>query len=170
MPLYRRTWIKLLAHSPWLLVFFSKWAGAQQTLAALPTQDLRLLIDTLVPADESPGAVELGIHTAIETSIRAHADYQKLLLDGVAWLDRESERRYQARFSELPGEPREFLLTVAENSPRNSAQRRLFTVLRNDVIRRYYTHPDAWAQLGYPGPPQPLGFMDYSEPPAPPRA
>lgn len=170
MPLYRRTWFKLLAHSPWLLVFFGKWAGAQQTIAALPTQDLRLLIDTLVPADESPGAVELGIHTAIETSVRRHANYQELLLQGVAWLNRESEQRFQARFSELPGEDREFLLTVAENSPRTSAQRQLFTVLRNDVMQRYYSHADAWDQLGYQGPPQPLGFMDYSKPPAPPRA
>jgi hypothetical protein len=151
-------------------VFFGKWAGAQQTIVALPTQDLRLLIDTLVPADESPGAVELGIHTAIETSVRRHANYQELLLNGVAWLDRESERRFQARFSELAGEDREFLLTVAETSPRTSAQRQLFTVLRNDVMQRYYTHADAWAQLGYQGPPQPLGFMDYSKPPAPPRA
>jgi hypothetical protein len=170
VPLYRRTWLKLLAHSPWLLVFYGKWAGAQQTLAVLPTQELMLLVDTLVPADESPGAVALGIHTAIETSIRAHANYQELLLNGVAWLDRESERRFQARFSELPGESREFLLTVAENSPRNSAQRRLFTVLRKDVIQRYYTDPEAWVQLGFQGPPQPLGFMDFSKPPAPPHA
>lgn len=170
MPLYRRTWLKLLAHSPWLLVLYGKWVGAQETLAVLPTQDLRLLVDTLVPADESPGALALGIHTAVETSIRTHANYQELLLNGVAWLNRESERRYQARFSELPEESREFLLRVAENSPRNSAQRRLFTVLRNDVIQRYYTHPQAWAQLEYQGPPQPLGFMDYSKRPAPPHA
>ena len=170
MPLYRRTWLKLLTHSPWLLVFCGKWVGAQQTLAVLPTQDLKLLIDTLVPADETPGAVALGIHTAIETSIRAHSNYQELLLNGVVWLNRESERHFQARFSELPEVSREFLLTVAESSPRTSAQRQLFTVLRNDVMQRYYTRADAWAQLGYRGPPQPLGFMDYSEPPAPPRA
>jgi len=129
-------------------------------------QDLELLVDMLVPADESPGAVQLGIHLDIEASVRSHQEYQNLLVSGFAWLDQEAENRFQRRFGELPGEGRELLLTAAEKSPRRTAQYRLFTVLRADVMRRYYTHPDAWPSLAYKGPPQPLGFTDYTKPPS----
>ena len=158
MTLHRRTWLKLVAHSPWLALLLGTGAGAQQDEEALPARDLKLLVDTLVPADESPGAVALGIHRAIETDIRQRAGYRELLTGGMDWFNRESQARFQARFSDLPEEARILLLTVAEKSPRNSAQHRLFSVLRRDVMQRYYTHPDAWAQLHYQGPPQPDGL------------
>jgi len=170
MALYRRTWLKLIAHSSWLALILGKWVSAQPAPAQFPSQALQLLVDTLVPADESPGAVELGLHIDIEAGIRRRASYQELLVSGVVWFDRESEQRYQATFSQLSATARELLLTVAEKSPRASAQHRLFNVLRSDVMRRYYTRAEAWTLLGYQGPPQPLGFANYNKSPVAPLA
>ena len=56
MTLHRRTWLKLVAHSPWLALVFGTWAGAQDAMDdSIPAQDLKLLVDTLVPA-EAPHA------------------------------------------------------------------------------------------------------------------
>lgn len=47
-----------------------------------------------------------------------------------------------------------------------SARNRLFyTKFRTLIIKFYYSHPDVWKKLSYNGPPQPVGFMDYTKPP-----
>lgn len=43
--------------------------------------------------------------------------------------------------------------------------RTFFHQFRTLVIRFYYGDPEVWKKLSYDGPPQPRGFMDYSEPP-----
>ncbi len=43
--------------------------------------------------------------------------------------------------------------------------RGFFTSFKKLVVQFYYTDPNIWKTLSYDGPPQPRGFMDYSEPP-----
>ncbi len=43
--------------------------------------------------------------------------------------------------------------------------RTFFHQFRTLVIKFYYGDPEVWKKLSYDGPPQPRGFMDYSEPP-----
>ena len=40
-----------------------------------------------------------------------------------------------------------------------------FALLRREVMRLYYSQPPAWPSLGLDGPPQPIGFPDYTDPP-----
>ena len=40
-----------------------------------------------------------------------------------------------------------------------------FKNFKNLVIKFYYSHPRSWKGLAYNGPPQPVGFSDYSLPP-----
>ena len=40
-----------------------------------------------------------------------------------------------------------------------------FVSFKKLVVQFYYTDPKVWKTLSYDGPPQPRGFMDYSEPP-----
>ena len=47
-----------------------------------------------------------------------------------------------------------------------SARNRLFyTKFRALIIKFYYSHPQVWKKLSYNGPPQPRGFIDYTQPP-----
>jgi len=43
--------------------------------------------------------------------------------------------------------------------------RGFFVSFKKLVVQFYYTDPKVWKTLSYDGPPQPRGFMDYSEPP-----
>ena len=42
--------------------------------------------------------------------------------------------------------------------------RAFFVSFKKLVVQFYYTDPKVWKTLSYDGPPQPRGFMDYSEP------
>lgn len=43
--------------------------------------------------------------------------------------------------------------------------RGFFISFKKLVVQFYYTDPNVWKTLSYDGPPQPRGFMDYSEAP-----
>jgi len=47
----------------------------------------------------------------------------------------------------------------------NTRNKTFFQQFRTLVIKFYYGDPAVWKKLSYDGPPQPRGFMDYSEPP-----
>ncbi|MEW6146075.1 MAG: hypothetical protein AB1598_13775 [Thermodesulfobacteriota bacterium] len=48
-----------------------------------------------------------------------------------------------------------------------AVNRGFFDSFRKIVVQFYYSDPRVWKTLSYDGPPQPRGFMDYSEPPKP---
>src|SRR5687767_11505926 len=65
------------------------------------------LCDVVIPADsESPSASTVGVVDFIDEWISAPYDAQqadrKTILWGLAWLDAESQRRYQSSFTGLP--------------------------------------------------------------------
>jgi hypothetical protein len=47
----------------------------------------------------------------------------------------------------------------------NARNKTFFHQFRTLVIKLYYGDPAVWKKLSYDGPPQPRGFMDYSEAP-----
>ena len=47
----------------------------------------------------------------------------------------------------------------------SAKNRGFFESFRRVVVQFYYSDPKVWKKLSYDGPPQPRGFMDYTEPP-----
>ena len=48
----------------------------------------------------------------------------------------------------------------------NTLPRVFFERTRGDAFFHYYGHPESWRGITYyRGPPQPLGFLDYDQPP-----
>jgi hypothetical protein len=43
---------------------------------------------------------------------------------------------------------------------------RFFKIIREDVLDGYFSNPVSWKAVGYFGPPQPVGYLDYSNPPS----
>ena len=58
---------------------------------------------------------------------------------------------------------------TAEQSAERSLPRVFFKAVQYYAFEIYYAHPETWVSLGYPGPPQPMGFPNYAEPPELPR-
>jgi hypothetical protein len=44
-------------------------------------------------------------------------------------------------------------------------QSNFFNELRADAIGSYYSNPISWLEVGYYGPPQPVGYLQFDEPP-----
>jgi hypothetical protein len=138
-----------------------------QALDSAQARCLQTWIETLLPADEvSPGATELGVAERIVGKALGKPDYLKLLHAGCRWLDRQAQARGKLAYAELDVTGRESIVRVAEQSREKSVPLAFFVYTRNDAFGFYYTQPETWGMLGYPGPPQPRGFMDYTRPPA----
>jgi len=122
-------------------------------------------LDTLIPQDSTPSASQLGVDEAVTASARQHPRLDRLVRLGCAWLDEQAGQRGVPDFASLSELEREAVVALAERSPARSVPRVFFEFTRDQAFFHYYAQPAAWQGLGLSGPPQPLGFVDFSEPP-----
>lgn len=122
-------------------------------------------LDTLIPADNSPAAVELGVMDKLLARAARDAAYRRLLVRGCQWLDARSRSMFGAGFSTLDLAKRERIVAAAADSPPRSVPRVFFRVTWDDAVFHYYADPRSWPTLGYAGPPQPRGFPDHARAP-----
>jgi hypothetical protein len=132
--------------------------GEEKTLAAL--------LDTLIPADDVPGALQFGVAEKIQEKATTDRQYRRLVKRGCSWLEKRSKKLHATSFASLGEKDRDEILTMAAEAAAGSMQRIFFQQLRTDAFYYYYSHPGSWPQLGYDGPPQPGGFPDYAAAPA----
>jgi hypothetical protein len=129
------------------------------SLAALP-----LWLDTLLPADETPSATQLGI--GVESILREQGGgVLRPLQLGCAWLDAEARRLGAADFKAMDVAGREQVAANAVASPARTVQRAFFELTQRIAFAQYYARPESWRGLGYGGPPQPTGYPDHDKPP-----
>ncbi|NNK32107.1 MAG: gluconate 2-dehydrogenase subunit 3 family protein [Xanthomonadales bacterium] len=125
------------------------------------------LLDTLIPKDESPSATELGVDRALLEEMQEQSVLREFTRLGCDWLEREAGRMGAASFADLPEEQRISVVAALESAPANSLQHRFFRRIRYRALFHYYGHPESWKSLGYDGPPQPIGFPSFRQPPRP---
>jgi hypothetical protein len=164
MALTRRRFLK------WSMIWASlgrttSWAAEARKPAAEPGDTLGAWLDTLIPADQTPSATQLGIDKALLATAADDSDYRALLTFGRLWLDLQARKRGLPGFASLGPEEREAVAAHAAKARPGSGERRFFEITRAYAFTRYYQHPASWPGLGYRGPPQPLGYMDYSAAP-----
>ena len=92
-------------------------------------------------------------------------DLDRLLVLGCAWLNEQAKKRGQQVFENLDETLRIAIVQLAEQSAERSLPRVFFNAVQHYAFGIYYAHPEAWASMGYNGPPQPVGFPDFAEPP-----
>jgi hypothetical protein len=127
---------------------------------------LDVWINTLMPADEqSLSAVELGVPQRLVDKGASDDGYLKLIVAGCRWLDSEARRRGARDFSGLDTTDREDVASLAERSEADSLPLVFFENTLEDTFHFYYARRESWVMLGYDGPPQPRGFMNYAQPP-----
>lgn len=135
-------------------------------LTAPMIQTLEAYFDTLIPADETPSATQVGVPAQVAARAASNESYQSLLTKGCAWLDEQARQHGAEHFAALDADQREQVVHLAAHAASHSVPHTFFERTRKDAFFYYYAHPQSWRVLGYHGPPQPLGFMDYSAPPS----
>ena len=91
-----------------------------------PLKSLPALLDTLLPADESPSASELGVHRHIIAAARSSRS-RHLLRAGCAWLDREARKSGAVDFAGIDQSARDAIVDHAAAARRRSLPRVFFT-------------------------------------------
>jgi hypothetical protein len=134
-------------------------AEPRGSLASLP-----VFLDTLIPADSTPSATQLGLNKALVQHAEKIENYTRLLELGCQWLDETSMKLHGARFDGLSQTRMTAIVTLAEASPDKSIPRLFFERVRFDLMGLYYAMPASWNGLGITSPPQPNGYMDFAQP------
>jgi hypothetical protein len=119
------------------------------------------LADIILPhtSKESPSASEVNVPDFMDEWISAPYENQqvdrKIIIDGLAWIDRESQRRYSKNFHEL-GEKQQTAICddicyPKEALPEYQHGARFFSKFRNLTLGGYYTTDIGAKDVGYVG-------------------
>ena len=118
------------------------------------------LCDTIIPADAtSPAASSVGVPAFIDEWISApypgHDRDRKTILDGLTWIEAESQRRFQNDFANLISRQRTELCgeiaLVAKAKPEFRTAAQFFKRFRDLTAGGFYTSPEGMKDLGYVG-------------------
>jgi len=145
-------------------VLFGRRRRPRRDLAPLSPGEQAILsryLDLLIPADEAPGALDLGVSEQLFQRAAGNDYLRDLLHRGCAWLEQQP-----SGFLALSEHQQLALIAASEQSDPDSLPYRLFERLRHFSFQAYYSDARSWGALGYHRPPQPLGFPDYQQPPA----
>jgi hypothetical protein len=118
------------------------------------------LADLILPAEgDAPSASQVGVHAFVDEWVSApYPDQQKqraLILPGLAWLDAQATTRGGQRFDRVtPEVQRAIADEIAfkdKVKPGLEKPAEFFTRMRALTLGAYYTTPEGWKQIGYPG-------------------
>ena len=140
--------------------------SAQYELGGINRIMLDAVVDTIVPKDQDPGAVEAGVTDSLlelfdqSEHMRQHANAMLSRAEVVA------QHKYHKPFHRLGLKRREGILhrTLHSRHKDDQAASRAISVLRGHVIEAFYESPIGQSVVGY-YPPYPGGYPDYHIPP-----
>ena len=119
-------------------------------------KDIGPLAHTIIP-----GSKNIDIELILLNYFSRNYEKAKYMERGFKKLNSLSEREFK--------KPLHLLTSNADKKKVISALEKknpgFFNRFRVLVIKFYYSHPYSWKKLDYNGPPQPVGFPDYSLPP-----
>ena len=130
------------------------------TLTELQRKSAAILCDTIIPADDhSPSASKVGVVDFIDEWISApypgHDKDRTTIVNGIAWLDTESTKRFGKTFSEIgPSQVTAIcddICYAATAAPAFADASRFFTLFRNLTAGGFYTTPEGMKDLKYVG-------------------
>ncbi len=132
----------------------------ERTLSEAQLATLAVLCDLILPADRrSPSASQLGAHEFIDEWVSAPYERQVqdrgVLLDGLDWLDGESNRRFGSSFVNVTADRRHQICQDICNLPDATEPYRLgarfFALVRDLTATAFWTTQEGMDDLGYVG-------------------
>lgn len=130
------------------------------TLTKEQHQTVSALCDLILPADQrSPSASQLKVPDFIDEWISAPYPVQQAdrsrILKGLAWLERESTKRFHRGFADLPEAQQheicDDLCSVAKVRPGRESAARFFARFRDLAMGGFYTTPEGMKDIQYLG-------------------
>ena len=118
------------------------------------------LADVILPEDDlGPAASAVRVPDFLDEWISApYPDQQEVrpvILDGLAWLDRESKRRFRKVFAKLGQKEQHEICDDICDPARAKAEFKtaatFFRTFRSLVMGAYYSTPEGWKAIGYEG-------------------
>jgi hypothetical protein len=118
------------------------------------------LCGAIIPADDkSPSADSLNVHDFIDEWISAPYPEQvrdrPVIIEGLAWVDAEAQRRFGAAFAALTEAQKaaicDDLASPARARPEFAQAARFFARFRDLTAGGFYTTPEGMKDLGYVG-------------------
>lgn len=118
------------------------------------------LCDVIIPEDsKSPSASALHVHDFIDEWISApYPDQQKdrpVVLDGLAWLDAEAQKRFSANFADLVRKQQTTICDDICYAPKAKDEfkkpAQFFKKFRDLASGGFYTTPEGMKDIGYVG-------------------
>lgn len=117
---------------------------------------LRRVCELIIPADEhSQGALEAGAPEFIDLLASSNTELAEIYTGGLAWLEREMQRRYNTSFVQARPEQQTAMLDLMayrkNESPELAPGIRFFTWARNMTVDAFYTSRIGMDDLGFKG-------------------
>lgn len=160
--MWRRAFLKRLRS----LALAMLGADAAGTASASDEQvneaTLTAVVDAMVPADQTPGAVGAGVVERLRERLGGDPWHRTIYQRGFELVDRQADARGSPGFAALPLAERVELLEslLTAGSPGGL---QFFLRARADVFDLFYTSPVGQAALDYK--PPSAGYPDYAGPP-----
>jgi gluconate 2-dehydrogenase gamma chain len=117
---------------------------------------MQRLADMIIPADEvSKGALDSGACEFIDLLSSQNPDMASIYTGGIAWLDRQMQKRYSSDFVDAKPDQETAMLDLIAYRKNDSAEIgpgiRFFDWARKMVADAFYTSPVGIKDLGYVG-------------------
>jgi hypothetical protein len=118
------------------------------------------LADLILPKDQfGPAASEVGVVSMVDEWVSApypdQAADRPIVLDGLAWLEKQSGRRFRKDFSALSDQKKKAICDdicfTATARPKFRKAANFFSVFRSLCAAAYYATPEGWKAIGYVG-------------------
>lgn len=150
-----------VAAGGWILknVFFPR------RLTPVEAETFSVLLDTLIPDGDFPGASRTGVTDRLRAECEAKRQTQRALMAGLRLLEEQARRHGADGFRTLARPQREEILADWARAADGSLPRFLYSTLRDRAMQLHYVHSLVWKPLGLPHPPQPRGYPDYRRAP-----
>ncbi len=128
----------------------------------------------IIPTDEDPGAREAGVVFQLDRIVAGSDTLKQLYIKGIEWLDYMAEKTSgKESFLDLNHDEKIKVLEIADSGGfprkvrlfikyRNTIRGRLFfSIIQRQTFELFYTSNIGWKVVGYNGPPQWSGYLDY---------
>jgi hypothetical protein len=126
---------------------------------------LEAVVDTIVPRDQDPGALDAGVPARILAHLSTHPEALSLYRAGLELLDRLAQQGGASSFGGLDARGRQRVLSSLASDPDNRGERgeQFFARARRDVLAFYWGSVVGQRVVGYRPPLS--GYPEYADPP-----
>ncbi len=134
-------------HSPYKAPAIPPYAP--KTFSAAEGAIVSRIVDLIIPATDTPGALAAGVPQYIDNVAATNPTRHRLIAEGLTWIEAQSRSVHDHSFIELELEQQIALLTAAEKDTERAP---FFRAMKDLTVDGYYTsYSGLVEELGYRG-------------------